>query len=126
MSLKEGRKFSTGASAHRQRQMSTLVEKEGIFGPSLTVGLSPFCCPLLPSTIRWCGRLGPVGQVACNWPLQTAIGVLSAMQQLAPLQPRQPRRIVPHTPSEHARYFDRISQQHTRYPDIELRLSEGA
>ena len=37
MSLKDGRKFSTGASSHRQRQMSTLVEKEGIFGPSLTV-----------------------------------------------------------------------------------------
>lgn len=30
------RKFSTGTSVHRKRQMSTLVEKEGHFGPALT------------------------------------------------------------------------------------------
>lgn len=37
MAFEKGRKFSAGASAHRKRQMSTLVEKEGQFGPSLTV-----------------------------------------------------------------------------------------
>ncbi|KIH86407.1 trehalose synthase [Sporothrix brasiliensis 5110] len=43
MSFKNGRKFSTGTSVHRKRQMSTLVETEGSFGPSLTtlfVGIS--------------------------------------------------------------------------------------
>jgi hypothetical protein len=38
MSLNKGRQFSTsGTSAHRKRQMSTLIEKEGAFGPALTV-----------------------------------------------------------------------------------------
>ena len=37
MALEKGRKFSTGTSVHRKRQMSTLVEKEGHFGPALTV-----------------------------------------------------------------------------------------
>ena len=37
MAFKNGRKFSTGTSAHRKRKMSTLVEKEGAFGPALTV-----------------------------------------------------------------------------------------
>ncbi|CAK7213206.1 hypothetical protein SBRCBS47491_001723 [Sporothrix bragantina] len=43
MAFKNGRKFSTGTSAHRKRKMSTLVETEGAFGPSLTtlyVGIS--------------------------------------------------------------------------------------
>lgn len=39
MAFEKGRKFSTGTSAHRKRQMSTLVEKEGHFGPALTVRL---------------------------------------------------------------------------------------
>lgn len=37
MAFEKGRKFSTGTSVHRKRQMSTLVEKEGAFGPALTV-----------------------------------------------------------------------------------------
>lgn len=37
MAFEKSRKFSTGTSAHRKRQMSTIVEKEGHFGPSLTV-----------------------------------------------------------------------------------------
>jgi len=37
MAFEKGRKFSTGTSVHRKRQMSTLVEKEGHFGPALTV-----------------------------------------------------------------------------------------
>jgi len=37
--------FSTGASVHRRRQMSTLVEKEGQFGPALTVSLVPHVNP---------------------------------------------------------------------------------
>jgi hypothetical protein len=37
MALEKGRKFSTGTSVHRKRQMSTLVEKEGHYGPALTV-----------------------------------------------------------------------------------------
>ncbi|KAJ2904344.1 putative glycosyltransferase family 4 protein [Zalerion maritima] len=36
MAFKNGREFSTGTSVHRKRQMSTLVEKEGHFGPALT------------------------------------------------------------------------------------------
>ncbi|KAK3386104.1 hypothetical protein B0H63DRAFT_395632 [Podospora didyma] len=36
MAFEKGRKFSTGTSVHRKRQMSTLVEKEGHFGPALT------------------------------------------------------------------------------------------
>jgi len=43
MAFEKGRKFSTGTSVHRKRQMSTLVEKEGHFGPALTV------CPELHS-----------------------------------------------------------------------------
>ncbi len=43
MAFKEGHDFAQGASAHRKRQMSTLVEKEGHFGPALTVS-----CRLLP------------------------------------------------------------------------------
>lgn len=37
MAFEKGRKFSTGTSVHRKRKMSTLVEKEGAFGPALTV-----------------------------------------------------------------------------------------
>lgn len=37
MAFTKTRKFSTGTSVHRKRQMSTLVEKEGHFGPALTV-----------------------------------------------------------------------------------------
>lgn len=37
MAFEKSRKFSTGTSVHRKRQMSTLVEKEGHFGPALTV-----------------------------------------------------------------------------------------
>jgi hypothetical protein len=37
MAFEQSRKFSTGTSVHRKRQMSTLVEKEGHFGPALTV-----------------------------------------------------------------------------------------
>lgn len=47
MSHKAGRQFSTGTSSHRKRQMSTLVEKEGNFGPALTVSgsrLTPRVC----------------------------------------------------------------------------------
>ena len=40
MSLNKGRQFSTGTSSHRKRQMSTLVQTEGAFGPALTVSLS--------------------------------------------------------------------------------------
>jgi len=36
MAMEKSRKFSTGTSVHRKRQMSTLAEKEGHFGPSLT------------------------------------------------------------------------------------------
>ncbi|OIW25617.1 glycosyltransferase family 4 protein [Coniochaeta ligniaria NRRL 30616] len=36
MAFEKGRKFSTGTSVHRRRKMSTLVEKEGAFGPALT------------------------------------------------------------------------------------------
>ncbi|KAK4131279.1 glycosyltransferase family 4 protein [Trichocladium antarcticum] len=36
MAFTKTRKFSTGTSVHRKRQMSTLVEKEGHFGPALT------------------------------------------------------------------------------------------
>ncbi len=36
MSYKNNRRFSTGASVHRRRQMSTLAETEGAFGPALT------------------------------------------------------------------------------------------
>jgi hypothetical protein len=42
MAFEKGRKFSTGTSVHRKRQMSTLVEKEGHFGPALTVCLLAF------------------------------------------------------------------------------------
>ena len=42
MAFEKGRKFSTGTSVHRKRQMSTLVEKEGHFGPALTVCLVVF------------------------------------------------------------------------------------
>jgi hypothetical protein len=41
MPIEKGRKFSTGTSVHRRRKMSTLVEKEGAFGPALTVSLLP-------------------------------------------------------------------------------------
>jgi hypothetical protein len=41
MAFEKGRKFSTGTSVHRKRQMSTLVEKEGHFGPALTVRFHP-------------------------------------------------------------------------------------
>lgn len=41
MAFEKGRKFSTGTSVHRKRQMSTLVEKEGHFGPALTVRDNP-------------------------------------------------------------------------------------
>jgi hypothetical protein len=37
MALEKSRRFSTGTSVHRKRQMSTLVEKEGHYGPALTV-----------------------------------------------------------------------------------------
>lgn len=37
MAFEKGRKFSTGTSVYRRRKMSTLVEKEGAFGPALTV-----------------------------------------------------------------------------------------
>jgi hypothetical protein len=37
MAFEQTRKFSTGTSVHRKRQMSTLAEKEGHFGPALTV-----------------------------------------------------------------------------------------
>ena len=55
MAFEKGRKFSTGTSVHRKRQMSTLVEREGHFGPALTV-----CIPnsrvvfiiVLPSSIN--------------------------------------------------------------------------
>ncbi|KAG7293971.1 hypothetical protein NEMBOFW57_004032 [Staphylotrichum longicolle] len=36
MAFEKGRKFSTGTSVHRKRQMSTLVEREGHFGLALT------------------------------------------------------------------------------------------
>ncbi|KAK4120614.1 glycosyltransferase family 4 protein [Parathielavia appendiculata] len=36
MAFEKGRKFSTGTSVHRKRQMSTVTEKEGQFGPHLT------------------------------------------------------------------------------------------
>ncbi|KAJ9149436.1 Glycosyltransferase family 4 protein [Pleurostoma richardsiae] len=36
MAFKGGREFSRGTSMHRQRQMSTIVEKEGHFGAALT------------------------------------------------------------------------------------------
>jgi hypothetical protein len=49
MAFEKSRKFSTGTSVHRKRQMSTLVEKEGHFGPALTVR-SSVC--FLPSIIR--------------------------------------------------------------------------
>jgi len=42
MAFEKGRKFSTGTSVHRKRQMSTLVEKEGHFGPALTVCANSF------------------------------------------------------------------------------------
>lgn len=41
MAFEKGRKFSTGTSVHRKRQMSTLVEREGHFGPALTVCRCP-------------------------------------------------------------------------------------
>lgn len=41
MAFEKARKFSTGTSVHRKRQMSTLVEREGHFGPALTVCHSP-------------------------------------------------------------------------------------
>lgn len=41
MAFEKARKFSTGTSVHRKRQMSTLVEKEGHFGPALTVSAVP-------------------------------------------------------------------------------------
>jgi hypothetical protein len=40
MGLNKGLQFSAVTSMHRKRRMSTLVEKEGVFGPALTV------CPL--------------------------------------------------------------------------------
>jgi hypothetical protein len=46
MAFEKGRKFSTGTSVHRKRKMSTLVEKEGAFGPALTV-----CCSHLLPTV---------------------------------------------------------------------------
>jgi len=46
MALEQGRKFSTGTSVHRKRQMSTLVEKEGHFGPALTV--RGYLCVVFP------------------------------------------------------------------------------
>ncbi len=50
MAFEKGRKFSTGTSVHRKRQMSTLIEKEGHFGPALTVRLILVCiwCLLFP------------------------------------------------------------------------------
>lgn len=41
MAFEKSRKFSTGTSVHRKRQMSTLIEKEGHFGPALTVCFYP-------------------------------------------------------------------------------------
>jgi hypothetical protein len=49
MAFEKGRKFSTGTSVHRKRQMSTLVEKEGQFGPALTVRFHLLLFPLIPS-----------------------------------------------------------------------------
>jgi hypothetical protein len=46
MAFEKSRKFSTGTSVHRKRQMSTLVEKEGHFGPTLTVRCSPRLTPI--------------------------------------------------------------------------------
>jgi hypothetical protein len=43
MAFEKSRKFSTGTSVHRKRQMSTLVEKEGHFGPALTVCGTRYC-----------------------------------------------------------------------------------
>jgi hypothetical protein len=56
MSGKEVRKFSTGASTHRIRQMSTLVEKEGAFGASLTVSPGVSLFTHLPPTRSWSGE----------------------------------------------------------------------
>lgn len=47
MAFEKARKFSTGTSVHRRRKMSTLVEKEGAFGPALTV-----CSCLIPHLPR--------------------------------------------------------------------------
>ncbi|CRJ87217.1 hypothetical protein BN1708_009226, partial [Verticillium longisporum] len=53
MTPTQGRKFSTGTSVHRKRQMSTMHEQGNTFGPALTVSsltLSPsaiqLTCPL--------------------------------------------------------------------------------
>jgi hypothetical protein len=48
MAFEKGRKFSTGTSVHRKRQMSTLVEKEGHFGPALTVCFHLLLFPPMP------------------------------------------------------------------------------
>lgn len=53
MGFEKARKFSTGTSVHRKRQMSTLVEKEGHFGPALTVsGTSLIMACLTASTLH--------------------------------------------------------------------------
>lgn len=46
MAFEKGRKFSASTSVHRKRKMSTLVEKEGAFGPALNV------CKLLSPSIH--------------------------------------------------------------------------
>ncbi|WAO87443.1 Glycos-transf-1 domain-containing protein [Fusarium falciforme] len=40
MAFKKSRQFSRPASVHRKRQMSTIAEAEGQYGPALTVGVS--------------------------------------------------------------------------------------
>lgn len=52
MAFEKARKFSTGTSVHRKRQMSTLVEKEGHFGPALTVSTLPTTACLTASTFH--------------------------------------------------------------------------
>ncbi len=57
MAFEKSRKFSTGTSVHRKRQMSTLVEKEGHFGPALTVRSSAWFRPsiaMMFGTITCC------------------------------------------------------------------------
>ena len=61
MAFEKGRKFSTGTSVHRKRQMSTLVEREGHFGPALTV-----CQPMsMLSLFFFCSFLLPVNITSC-------------------------------------------------------------
>lgn len=66
MAFEKVRKFSTGTSVHRRRKMSTLVEKEGSFGPALTV-----CSCLFPRfPRRW--RQSPELFVDLNRPCTSA------------------------------------------------------